>query len=194
MLLFCKALFKAQQAGCYRYADDPKDTELVITDQFPYNVDAPEKRPAIVTLRGPASWAGLGLNQQVDYNFTRDRTTKQDLISTTITLVCLSREGVEAERLGWFLFSMIPLFKGTLCRGIRGVHDLNIKRMSIGGEEAAESLAIGSSSPEWRMVRVTLPATLQHRGSIEPVVKTYLREIEMALDASLAPDLSVVVS
>lgn len=194
MLLFCKALFGAQQDGCYRWLEDNADSEIIITDQYPFNVEAAEKRPAIVTIRGPAQWAGLGLDQVSAYDFTQDRLTKQDLISTTVTFACLSREGVEAERLAWFLFSMIPQFTRPLGRAILGLHSLNIRQMSVGGEESADSLATGSSSPEWRMVRVTLPAALQHKGSIEPDVKTYLREVEMAIDPPPESKVKVVVS
>lgn len=193
MLLFVRAMFSAQGAGHYKWAAGRDDTEIIISDRHPYNVDAPGKRPAIITMQGPGRWAGLSLNQTQGYNFTLDRTTKQDLVSTSLTFACLSREGVEAGRLAWFLFSMLPLFHTTLCRSIHGLHGLQLGQMTIGNEESAESLTQGSSAPEWKMVRVAVPAALQHRGSIEPEVKTYLREVELTLQG-LDVDVEVEVS
>lgn len=174
--LFLKALFKDMNPGEYKWIDDPKLTEIFITDQHPVNLEVVEKRPAIVTIRGNAQWANLGMNQTVDYEWHSGKVTKQDLVSFHVTFACLSREGVEAQRLAWFLFSMLPLFKPHLQRSIHGLHNIG-NSLSMGGETPAGALVQGSSTPEWKMVQVVAPIHVSYKSSIEPLDKVWLEGI-----------------
>ena len=190
-VLLLKALFKDQPAGQYKWAKDKTDSEIIITDQHPINLEVQEKRPAIVTIRGPASWAAASLGQTVQHAWITDKVVKQDLISTTISFACVSREGVEAQRLSWFIFTMLPLFKPIIHRSIPGVFDVGA-RMQVSPEVDAGALVQGSSSPEWKMVQVMCPLTLWHKSSIESADPLYLERIEMTMKG-LSTDFMVVV-
>ena len=166
LLRFLKGMFKSQSPGNYQWSDDATQSEIVITDQSPVNLEVNEKRPAIVTIRGPAAWANLGFGQSVMVNMTTGRKDKQDLISCNMTFACLSREGVEAQRLAWIIFSHLPLFKPFINRDVPGIHNLG-NNMTLTGESGAGALVQGSSSPEWKMVQVVVPVSIWHRSSIE---------------------------
>jgi len=178
--MFLKGLFSAQEKGYYQWVDDPKLTEITITDQHPVNPEVLEKRPAIITLRGNAQWAVVGRDQMVNYEWHTGKKTKMDIVSFMMTFACLSREGIEAQRLAWFIFSMLPLFRGHLQRSIPGMHDVGL-RMTLTGETAAGALVQGSSFPEWKMVQVMSPIQMSYMSSIEPLDKAYLGKIEATI-------------
>jgi hypothetical protein len=168
LIRFLKGLFKSQNPGNYQWTEDPVQSEIFITDQSPVNLEVNEKRPAIVTIRGPAAWANLGLGQTVMVDMTTGRKDKQDLISCSMTFACLSREGVEAQRLAWIIFSHLPLFKSLINRDVPGIHNLG-NNMTLSGETGAGALVQGSSAPEWKMVQVVVPVSIWHRSSVDAV-------------------------
>ena len=181
--LFLRGLFKDQEPGNYKWDDDLQQSEIVITDHSPVNLDVVEKRPAIVTIRGAAQWANLGLGQRLHVDFQTGRETKQDLLSCNMTFACLSREGVEAQRLAWIIFSYLPLFKPMIQRRIDGLHNIG-NNMTMTGESGAGSIVQGSSAPEWKMVQVVCPLAIGYRASIEDTEKVWLRSIEPTMSST----------
>ena len=60
-LLFLQGLFQQFPEGSYRWSDDERLSEIVITDQVPIPRERVEQRPAIVAMRGPTQFANLSL-------------------------------------------------------------------------------------------------------------------------------------
>ena len=176
--LFVRGLFSSLPEGSYRWVDDHKLTEIVIVDQQPVNEDLLEKRPAIVTIRGPGQWAVVGMGQHQNTDLVTGKKTLFDLLPFSVTFACLSREGVEAQRLAWFLFTKLPLFKGALQRSIPGLQNID-QHMTLGTETMAGNLIQSPSLELWRMVTVTVPVTAQYQSSIEELNKDWLGSVEV---------------
>jgi hypothetical protein len=83
------------------------ETEIVITDQTPLTLSTIGQRPAIVVIPGQAQFANLAIGNLEDLDpFTGNR-IHRDLISSSLTYNCISRNGVEAGRIAWYLGSHI---------------------------------------------------------------------------------------
>src|SRR5262245_45332006 len=83
-LLFVQGLFRQFPEGSYRWSDDEKLSEIVITDQVPIPRDRIEQRPSIVAMRGPAQFANLSLDQMRKVNARTGEKERTDLMACTM--------------------------------------------------------------------------------------------------------------
>ena len=129
---FLQILFKQRESGHYHYELDDTKTEIQISDQHTVDLEAVHVRPAIVAVRGPLSWQGLGLggNAMEKRSVTTGDYTFNDLLTGSVAFSCISREGTEAEQLAHLVFNSFKFFRPVLQR--QGF--LTIKSLNIGGE------------------------------------------------------------
>ena len=191
---FLQTLFATFEKGAYHWALDEKLSDIVITDQAPVNQEVIEKRPALVVALGPAAFGNISIDQfagpilkwsdsaktpryDPNWNPLTGTTRRTDLISSTMTVNCLSREGVEARRLGWIVGYFTRAFKGVLMKS--GLHRVG-EDVQFSAESAPGSL-VQPDTKELTMVSVSLPFYAQDTWSVSPVDKTLLRQVEIAL-------------
>ena len=57
---FLQVVFSTFEEGAYHWQPDLELTNVVIADQGMLGNSVVEKRPAIICMRGPASWSNIG--------------------------------------------------------------------------------------------------------------------------------------
>lgn len=193
---FLQLIFATFEKGAYRWCDDVNDTDLYITDQCPMPQEAIEKRPAIILTRGPTSFGNLALDQfagpgplpkpgqpmatpNSDFETGTRRFT--DLVASTMTYNCLSREGLEAQRIAWIAMMATRRLKRSLMRA--GIHRVG-EELSVSSESPPGSIIQTSADNEIIMVSVQVPFYFQDYWSIGPVDKKLLKRIDLALTSS----------
>lgn len=193
---FLQLVFATFEKGSYRWTDDPNLTDIYISDQCPLPQETVEKRPAIILTRGPTSFGNLALDQfsgpgplpkpgkdmehpNVDWETGTKRYT--DLVASTMTYNCLSREGLEAQRIAWIAMMATRRLKRSLMKA--GLHRVG-EEIQVGSESPPGAIISGESAPEIILVSVSVPFYFQDYWSIGPVDKKLLKHIDLALTSS----------
>ena len=115
-----------------------EDTEIIITDQDAITAEAVANTPSIITIQGQANFMNLALNSSEGINISTGNSLHRDIISSSILFNCISKNGVEASRLAWFLASQIKALRTFLQRQgpfVRIGHDV-----IIGAEQPSKGL------------------------------------------------------
>jgi len=169
---FLQILFGCRAPGSLRYDSDDTKTDIQISDVNAADLDAINLRPAIIVMRGPMSWQGLGLgNSAVEQvNMYKGGQTYNDLLTGSLSISCISREGVEAENIAHLVFNSFKFFSPTL----RKQGFLTIKSLNIGAETLVEQ---EGSSDETYIVPIYITAQVQERWSLAPEVARRLEEV-----------------
>jgi hypothetical protein len=182
-LLFLQGLFKQFPEGSYRWSDDEKLTEIAITDQAPFPRERIEQRPAIIAMRGPAQFANLSLDQLQTLDAQTGKRRHTDLLSLTMALNCVAKEGIEAQRIGWIVMSNIRRFKRLLQRN--GLHSVG-EQLSMGPESPPGSMITPEPDTEMVLVTVQSPVFFQWTEEIVDEDAVLLRGIEAHLQTAIS--------
>jgi hypothetical protein len=181
-LLFLQGLFNQFPSGSYRWTNDPKSSEIMITDQAPIPRDSLEQRPAIVTIRGAAQWANMTLDNVRNVDPVTGKKTRTDLIPCTMTLNCLAGAGPEAQRIGWIVMRHLRTFKELLQRNrIHKVGD----NVSISPETPPGALVSPEADAETVNVVVSSPFFFQWTEEVSPTDAHVVQSIEAHIHAQL---------
>ncbi len=194
--LFCRFLqiiFSDFEKGSYHWDVDTQSTDIIISDQSTLSLDAMEKRPAIIVSRGALAFTNVSIDQfagplldkqingqerftpNLNINTGSERHT--DLVSGTIVYNCLSREGIEAQRLAWMSGGYTRTLKKVLIRA--GLHRVG-ENIQYSAESAPGSI-VQPDSNEIVMVSVSIPFYFQDTWNVEPEDKLLLKHVDMAL-------------
>jgi hypothetical protein len=184
-LSFLQGLFKQFPTGSYRWSPSPDDSEIMITDQAPIPRDRIDQRPAIVTMRGQAQFASMTLNQMQTVDARTGMRRHTDLVPCTMTLNCIAREGLEAQRIAWIVMRHIRTFRPTLQR-MGGMHEVGDK-MSMAPETPVGSLVSPEPSPEMVNVAVFSPFFFKWTEEVTPTDSPLVQGIEAHMTANLHP-------
>ncbi len=183
-LLFMQGLFKQLPEGSYRWSDDDALTEIAITDQVPIPRDNIEQRPHVVTMRGPAQFANLTLDQMQSLNLRTGEKRRTDLVACTMSVNCIAKNGIEAQRIAWIVARHLRGLKILLQRA--GFHKIG-DEVSIGPESPPGAMVAGDSEPDWVMVTVHSPFFFQWTDIDAPLDAIALRSVETHMHTVLAP-------
>ena len=183
-LLFLQGLFKQFPEGSYRWSDDAKLSEIVITDQAPIPRERIEQRPAIVAMRGPAQFANLSLDQMRKLDSRTGMKERTDIVACTMSLNCIAKMGPEAQRIAWIVMSRIRGMKELLQRA--GMHKVG-DDLQIGPESPPGAMVAGEADPEWVMVTVQSPFYVQWTEQSTPADALSLRAVELHLQTARQP-------
>lgn len=158
-LIWLQGLFKSRPYGHYHWEDNPDETEVVITDQFPSSGPSTNRRPLIVTSRGPAMWSGTSVDRVMEQDLLGRRKVYTDLMGSSMTISVIAREGLEAQNIAYMIFRMIPVFAPQLLR-LGRMHMLG-NNVQLTPETPHNALVQGSSTPEWKQVQLVIPFYIQ---------------------------------
>ena len=179
-LSFFQEYFSKQNTGDFRFTgNDVNESEIHITDAFSIEKQVIEKRPAIMVQRGPMSWANLGLDQLKELDFTTGREVHSDLLSGTMTIHCISRQGLEAERLAWIVLFALKSLKKVL--QVRGLFDVG-REAQIGAETSPSALVSGDTVAHTTEVPVYSPFYVQITWENEPVNVSQLSGVDVNIN------------
>jgi len=163
-LIFLQGLFKNRPPGHYRWNQNHAETEIIITDQNPDDVDRTNKRPIISTTRGPATWSSTSMSQTQYLSLASPNRNVIDMFSCSMTISVTAREGLEAQAIAYTIFKMIPVFRSGITR-LGHMHAIG-NNVTISPETQQGQLVPGSSSPEWKMVQIVVPFYVQEVISV----------------------------
>jgi hypothetical protein len=184
-LLFLQGLFEQFPSGSYKWSVDEKVTEIEITDQVPIPRSRIEQKPQIVTMRGPAQFANMTLDQMRSLDPRTGTKERTDLVSCTMTINAIARNGVEAQRIAWIAARHIRTFKAVIQRTGR-MHKVGDEIM-IGPESPPGAFVDGESDPEWILITVQCPFYFQWTEKDSPLDALLLRGIQARLQSALLP-------
>jgi len=171
-LEFMQILFGTRASGSFHYDPDDTKTDIQIADINAADLTAINLRPAIIVARGPMNWQGLGLgNNAVEgVNMRTGDTTYNDLLVGSLSISCISREGIEAEQIAHLVFNSFKFFTPTLRK--RGF--FTIRSLNIGGESLVEQ---EGSSDETYIVPIYITAQVQERWTLSTDAARKLEDI-----------------
>jgi len=104
-----------------------------------------------------------------------------DLVASTMTYNCLSREGLEAQRIAWIAMMATRRLKRALMSA--GLHRVG-EEIQVSAESPPGAIVSSDSEPEIVMVSVTVPFYFQDFWSIGPGDKKLLKNIDLALTST----------
>jgi hypothetical protein len=174
---FLQVVFHSFAKGSYRWDADDATTDIVISDQGSLGNEVVDKRPAIVVIRGPASWSNISMNQFKSFDFNTGTTTHTDLIAASVAYQCMAIEGLEAQRLAWISSYATRTLKRNLLRA--GLHRVG-ENIEMGAETDASGL-LGDPGSEISLVPVVVPFFFQDTYSIGPVDNLLLKDLDLRL-------------
>lgn len=176
-----KSIFALRPVGGFHWVPNETETEIVIMDQGPYNIEN-KVRPAIITVMGPATWASAG---KMYSEFLGGNEIHTAMSSCTVAINCVANEGTVARKLGYLVYRLIPVFDGTLKKyGIHGV----MQNLAMSPESPPGTLVAGSSSPEWSMVSVQVPFMIQDTLAVKQDDESFhamVRSITISMESIL---------
>lgn len=186
---FLQLVFASFEKGSYQWSEDASTSDIVIQGEATVSLEVVEKRPAIVVGRGPAAFTNVSLDQfagplldpktgKLTRNLDLDGNRRHtDLLSSVMTYNCLSREGLEAQRLAWTCAYATRALKKVLMKA--GLHRVG-EELQVGAESPPGSI-VQPDSNEIVMVSVSVPIFFQQTWTVGPADKTLLTRVTMAL-------------
>jgi len=186
-LSFLQGLFGSMPTGTYRWDAVEENTEILITDQAPIPLESLGKVPAIVTIRSPAMSADLAMDHNMDGSPDIQGNRRHiDLLRCTMTLNCISRNGVEAQRIAYLVYWGLKRFRRLLMKNTI-LHEAG-KGLVIASETPPGAIVAGDTDPGPVMVQVQSPFMIQESWSIEDLSeKTIAKSIEIQLSTFQIP-------
>jgi hypothetical protein len=182
-LSFCQQIFKIRDAGSWKWSENPEESEILIAD-FESDVGSQGSlRPRIITQRAPAVVVNSGRDQVLSRNLGGTEQTLAFILQSSLTFNCISREGVEAQKLAYFLLKMIIAFKPTIMR-IGDIHFIS-NQVTMLPETGHGELFPGSSSPEWKVVRLIVPFAVQDTMKITEDFHSILRDVTTEIESGI---------
>lgn len=190
---FLQIYFSNFEKGSYQWGPDLLTTDVIIQAEHAVASEVVEKRPAIVVGRGPVAFTNIAIDQfagplldaktgAFTANLGVDGSRRHtDLLSSYAIFSCLSREGIEAQRLAWASAQAVRTLKRVLMKA--GIHRVG-EDIQISAESPPGSIVTGDPS-EILLVAVTLPFYFQQTWVVGPNDKTLLTHIGVALRSEL---------
>ncbi len=161
---FTQGLFRSMPDGRFKWTASPETTEITITGAYPLKAETVNTRPAIVVVHGQTAYMNTTMNSFETLNVNTGNSVHRDVLSSTAVFNCVSRVGVEASNLAWFLASNIKALRGFLQRKgpfTRIGHDI-----TIGGESTPGSLLQDTIDGGAVVVQVYVPFFIPHRWEV----------------------------
>lgn len=169
-LEFLQILFGQRAPGSFHYDEDDTKTDIFISDLHAVDTKSVGVRPAIVAVRGPLSWQQMSLGSIESRDIPTGRYTFNDLLTGSVALSCISREGIEAEQLGHLVFNSFKFFRPILQK----YGYFSIKSLNIGGETLVEQ---EGADDRTTVVSVYVTALIQDRWMLDETSARKLKQI-----------------
>lgn len=143
----------------YRWHLDDNQTKIMIMDTNTENLEAVEKRPALIITRSPIQWQKIAIDQRLNYDWQRDISSYNDLLSSSLRVNCFARNGLEAEFLATIVFQCVQFFSKDL-KQMEEIFDIASVQI---GEEA---VVLSDSQIELSVVPVIIGVYLNNSWKV----------------------------
>lgn len=181
---FVQGLFHAAPVNSYHWEPSLEDTEIVITDENPINIDVVGRRPAITFTRGPVQFYSLGLDDMMGYDFETGAKEKSVLVPGTMSINCCSRNDLESEKIAWIISETLWLLREKLLS--EGFFEIG-RQPLIGSPSPAGSIVSGDSAREWYCTTIACPFQFHRTSRVTPLNKQIANSIQMSLRSAILP-------
>lgn len=169
-LRFLQIVYGEREKGNLHYNESEEETEIKIADQYAFQLEASDKKPGIIAVRGSLGWQNLGMNRGMQELDMRTQETKNtDLIAGSVGFSCISRVGLEAEQIASDVFNLFKFFRPTLTK----FGFFNIRSMNVGPEQLVEA----PGEAKLFLVSVLMQCQVQDRWVLEPKSAVELRKV-----------------
>jgi hypothetical protein len=167
---FLQIVYSQKPKGELKYSDNEEETEIKIADQYAFDLDAAHIRPAIIVVRGAISWNNIGLTHGMQQLDTKTgKTDMTGMLHSSVGFSCISRVGLEAEKIASDVFNLFKFFKTTLMK--QGY--FTIQSASMGPENLIEV----AGEPKLFMVNVMMNCQVQDSWTLEARSAAELRKV-----------------
>ena len=197
--VWCQKLFAMNERGDYRWDRDDDETEIFISGTMPSHTGETNTRPIIVVGRTGSSdipvsrdgreydlaHANLPNGPSAYQDFSLGRYIDMDLTQFVLTFTVVSREGVEAGDLAWYLRRMWRVFSRDIAK-LAYVHKFS-RGIQVSAEAPHGSLVPGSPFPDWKAVQMSIPTYLQDQVMVDRTTNAYanlLKDITITLNGT----------
>lgn len=192
LCIWLQSLFATAPAGTSRWRPEDEESEILIFEQEPTEAQRSNRRPIISVSRSAMTFSGSSVGQAYRQSVTSDATMYTDLIPGHVTIRFIARTGPEAQALAVTVATLLPVFRASICRLCR-LHQLGLN-VTIGPEAPYNQYISGSASPEWKVVPLYIPVTVQTMVSTDGgSFNSFLRAVEINME-TISSDGSVVAS
>ena len=133
----------------------------------------------IILSRGTFAFGNLGLDNVIGINGATEKRTHSDLLNGSFSVNCISKIGLEAEKMAVLVAKAIKTHRRIL--QVSGFFQIG-QQITIGPESPASSLFPGDSDEDYVMVTVSFPAYWQESWTIEPTGLNLLNSIKLNIN------------
>lgn len=184
---YLQGLFNFLPAGNFHWEPDYEITEIIIRGEAPLNPEVVGKKPAITVVLGATSFAGIGINNTLEYDFATGREVRTDLMSGNLVVYCLAQSDIIAQRLAYIVAHHTRV-QQRLLEGEGGFHMIaRPNGCQVNSPSPPGSLVAGD--PEGLvMVQVNVPFQFQWTWSTEPRQARTQRSIGLITEERRASD------
>lgn len=179
---FVQGLFYFAPKGAYHWEPSMEDTDIVITDETPINVETVGVRPAVTFTRGPVQFYSLGLDDMLGYDFETGQKKKSVLVPGTMSINCCARSDIESEQIAWIIAEHLWLLREELMR--KGFFEIG-RQPVISAPSPAGSIVSGDGAKEWFCTTVSSPYQFYRTSQFTPLGKAIVNNIQLNLQAAL---------
>lgn len=177
---FVQGLFQAAPNGAYHWDPDLDSTEILVCDESPVQVTNIGQRPAISMTRGPVQFYSLGLDDMLSYNNQTGVKQKSVLVPGTMSINCISRVPLEADRIAWIVAEQLWANRELLMAA--GFFEIG-RQPVIGSPSPAGSLVQGDMGDEYVATTVSCPYQFYRTSAITPLGQQILGSFDVTLHA-----------
>ena len=164
---FLQTLFEQAPKGCFHWTAAPEESEIVITEENPVNVDAIERKPVISLILGAVRFNGMALDDLLTVDATDASERHTDMLPGTMSLNCMSRVPQEARFIAWHCARHIWILR-KLFIAESHIHEVG-RQINIGSVTPAGALVQGDTEGEWHAAPVSVPFFLQWMDKVTPL-------------------------
>jgi hypothetical protein len=133
----------------FTWDTDPTKSRISIHDFDAFNLDSVDKRPRIAVELLESRWDNLVIDKLQNLSLTLGTRTISDLVHSSVTLHCVSKQSLEAKNLADIVFEAIRIFRPEI-RKENGFTEIDT--VNIGREQRVRT----SSQSEVRVVPVSV--------------------------------------
>lgn len=179
-----KAMFGAWDR--FHWDKNPATSRIIITKSCPYHPDADSKMPAIVVAGGSAVWQGSAPSQHLHADPLMSRMPREyaDVVHSSLSIFCISKDDVEAGLLGWNVFNMIPTLREHVKR--LGGADYIDNKPIISSPYDAQRLVQGAKAGDWWVSQVDSVFRIAQQVSIneQSTMRNAIEAITVNIDGT----------
>lgn len=184
---YLQGLFNFMPAGHFHWEADREHTEIIITAEAPIDGEVVEKFPTLVVVLGPTQWAGLSIDNMMDFDPLTGERTRTDLCTGYFVVYAVAGNDIVARRLAQTVANHTRMHQ-RLLESAGGFHQIARPAPSINTPSPPGALVNGDVRG-LVMVQVNIPFSFQWAWKTTPSRQSpQERSLAMILQEERASD------